>query len=785
MNFKFKENLFLEVIELEKFKESLDSKGFRKTLIDNTESYGLIKNSQLDPSFLNGKVEQDLDTLGGDKTIKIRELNGVDSAGQLLYLPLTSQVIVPDDGEWHWVRVRHKFSPTEKGLFSIGADGTLTGSSEAELLSIFRGMPNFPTRIKFVGSAENILEYDVLEVIDNQTATLQHPALTIGGDSEFFPETELQIQVVGTFTPGVVIASGDKFPFQYDSCEYELVQETVFNTKPTFTTGIDFFLARVKVDTGVVIIQDKRIDYWQTKASQSLLRVDNNENPLIGVESIRFNHQYSPAHTNILEIAWGMRSDNFTVNTTLNQVTLSSGLGGKFKSTTDFTNGDFNGWRVYTQNGSYSKIISSIKSGSSINLVLDVLDVDNYSTDGGTTFTAQTICVVPDSENIIIKCIPEPTDTQTFMEKSFPFPINFNNGIAKIELVVYKTPSCDYNIQYRYKTFKLYSEYLAIPDDTVSGYYTEESFDVATGEIKDIGDRVRQTYTSDPVNGFITLTMANFSFINFKRTVDKGDIVGVQTNNNFSFNSNYLLTVGSSKQYNYFTGTITLTVNSNILLRKVNAVEGNEFFILLNCSDIVGFGTYVFRISESTTDVDDTPITLKEFTTRDIREMQNRRLNNPSSSTTFLERSSDKSLVFRCIYDGTNWIITQNYSLSISPPYAIIPNTPIIAHATDPLTVRQIGSNTARIEGRTETASSTPAGSSGPYTLFTLPVRFRPIRQKIILVPNMIASFTTNHMAIVEINPDGTVVGRGDIFYVDFQAGALVFSHDYSLDDYQ
>lgn len=655
MNFKFSPNLFLEVIELQKFKESLDSFGFRKVLLESSESFGLVKNYEKDSNFTNGKVSRDLDDSFGNKTIKIQPLYGIDKFGQFIYQDLREGIPIPNDGNWYWVKVKHQLSSIEKGKYSISSDGNLVGDGSGDLTKIFRGQPNFPTRIKFSNSVGNLGEYDVLEVIDAQNAIIQHPALNTLGASAFIPETDLTFGIIGTFTPGVAIPGGDKYPFEYDSCLLSLVQEDPLfnNVKPTILEDEEFFLARVQVQGSDLVVQDKRINYWEEKGAQRVLDIERQANPLVGVESIKWNHIYTSADRNIVEVAWGMRSDNWSVDSSLNKLTLSGGSkGGKFKTVDDFTNGDFNGWRVYTQNGRYSRVISSIKQGSAINLILDVLDVDNYSTDGGLNFLSaigEFVVVVPDCDLVEFKFTPGDTDSQPFMEKHFEFPVNELFG--KCEVPLFKLNTCLYNVQYRYKSYKEFTDFKVIPTDDVNGYYTERSFNESNGLFKDPIDRILYPYTASLTEGFIQLEVAPHSLALFKTKVDKGDIIGVQTHTSLS-STLYELTVGISKNYQYISGTITLPGDdiyfnlkktTSVGLLTYTAVEGNEFRIHFECSDIVLAGKTIIIAQEGLTP--GSVIALKTITQRDVWKMKNQ----------------DGGIVFDCVFDGTNWQCYQNY----------------------------------------------------------------------------------------------------------------------------
>lgn len=641
MNVKFSPNLFLEVVELERFKQSLDEKGFRKNIIENSESYGLIHNIKNDPSFTNGKVTADIDTPGGDKAIQINELFGIDQFGRFLYSETLEQIAIPSDGNWYWVKITHAYNTAEKGLFSIDVNGNLVGDGNAELETIFRGMPNFPTRIKFIGSAENTLEYDVLEVINNQNAVLQHPALTIGGDSEFVPETDLRIQIVGTFTPGVVVPTSDKYIFQYDGITLQLAVETVLNTPPTFTTDTDFHLARVRVDNNTLVIQDKRVQHWETKGSQRQRNLDRTENALIGVESIKYTDQYTTKDENLVHLSWGMRSSNWSVDSSSNILTLNSGVGGKFKETDDFTNGDFDGWRLYTSNGKFARVVSSVKQGMAINLTLDVLDVDNYSNDGGQTWNTEQVLVVPDSEEILVRCTP--VGDKSIRASEFSFPINQSIGI--LNLAILSSVSSQYIVEYRYKSFKDYTDWVLIPDDEDNGYYDESSYD-SNGILEtELGDRNQVIYT----NGIVTLTQSPESYYNFQRSIDKGDLIGVETRTTISSPTKFI--VGTQKNYQHFIGTLSLTEDTYLELDKENSIEGNEFRFHFECDNITLDGYKIYIVQSSLSSIVDV---VKKIDVGDV----------------FMMKNIEGGIIITCKYNGVEWIASQNYELG--PPGEII-----------------------------------------------------------------------------------------------------------------
>lgn len=628
--FKFAPDLFLELQELNYLQESLDEAGFRKNIRENSVNFGLVKNSYTDPNFTNGYVSQDADDLSGNKCVKIQPIKGIDSNGQFLYSEnIINQISLVNDGSWYWLKIKHQLSVQEKGTVSIAVNGDLIGSG-TEFTKYLRGESNFPASIKLLNSALNTLVYQVLAIIDNENAILSNPATNIGGLAEFSPESNLTYGVVGTFTPGVAVPAGSMYPFQHDSLVYELIQETTLNTPPTFVPDQEFYLARIKNDSGTVTIQDKREDIYETKGSQLPLTITRTPNPLIGVEAIKWQVPTNPADKSIVEVAWGMRSSNWSINSSLNILTLISALGGKYKTVADFNDGDLDGWRVYTGNGKYSYIVASAKVGGAINLTLDNLDVDNYSTDGGTTMIVQEVRVVPDCDSVEFWAQSDVADATPSVNQYFCFPVN--DSIGRLELEVYKTTSVDYGLKYRYKSFKEFTEWQDIPSDTDNGYLTELSFDDKGTQIATI----RQTYTVAD----IVLNPCPWSYSVFQSVAYNNDLLGVNTIPTLGATPTYNLVVGTDKHYQYIGGTQSIASDTTFTLSNAAPCrDGSTFKIHFNCSSL-SLGSSVIYIKQGST-------TLKQITISDIKTMLDQ----------------DGGIIFSCEYDADSglWRISQNY----------------------------------------------------------------------------------------------------------------------------
>lgn len=632
---KISPNQFLEQQELNRLKKFVDTDGFRNFMLLNANTYGLIrKNNEL---FSNGLIQEDTGL-----TIKINPIRAIDNNGKLISSPATSQLSIPPDNNFYWIKIAYQTTTEEIGTFSIDANGNLVcTSADAELLTIIRGQPNHPSRITFTNAVNNIIEYDVLEVIDDNNAVLQ---------GSFVAESGLRLAVVGTFTQGYVPLTSEKYIFQYDSCLMTLVSSNTIDP-PAHTTGLEFILGRVKNNGVSLKIEDRRNEIFQTEASYFQKFIETNGNPLIGVEQINYDDLLSPKVQNLVQIAWAFTATSYSVNLKLNTITINSGSGGLFKASnfgTEFTDGDFDGWRVYVANGKYFKVQSSSKVASNIELIMDNLSSDSFFSDFDSSATiVQDLIVTPDAEEIEIIATPDPTASSPINNKKFVFPINESYG--RIPLNVYATTGTLYNIKYRYKHLKEYSPSFILPDDAV-GYYNETQFN-SSGVI--VAIPTQTPYVSSETNGYIPLMLHPDAYSIFENRIDLGDLLGVQKLL-FSPSTPVLdLTVGSSRQYQYFSDgddstsndTFTLLANMYVNIKTLNVLGAtcrNGNFFMLHFKQKIIFNGFVLRIVSDY--VNPTTFTLlKTFNDNDER---------------FLARS-EEGIFVRATFDGTSWFVNS------------------------------------------------------------------------------------------------------------------------------
>lgn len=552
-------NLFHGVAEINRLIKLLDDEGYRKLLVKDSESFGLIRGVEMEG---NGLVSAGSVTVP-NPTIKVSELFAVDSDGLFVRYPETDNITIPANNTWYWVRASHAYSNLEEGTLAISTSGDVAGTA-TKFLEVLRGMPDFPAKISFPDSILNTQEYEVLDVIDNTNMTLQ---------GVLQAETNVKYRIVGTFSPGYTVPSADKYPFNYDYCTLELVLEVIANTPPAYTAGKQFYLARIKRDGANIYIYDKRSDEWLTRSYYEAKILDQVSNPIIGVSQIRFDNALSTRTHNLVRVEWTFTSDNFTYDTNTNKVTLNAGTGGKLKATSDFVDNSFNGWRLYYADGSFDRIVTSTLIGAQINLVTDGLSTDKID-------ASDVLVIAPDAEEIEIQFKSKSTDATTVPDVEFVFPIN--KSYADCRILVYKATAAGYDVAYRYKTLANYSmsendmPFIEIPTDSTNGYYAEDQFD-ADGTL--IAMPTRTTY-DNTTDGFIPLALNANAYTNIIAALNLGDLRGVTTTTVDATVSLLNLIVGTARQYQVIDlNNFTLTQNIWINLSKAGAVNGNEFVI--------------------------------------------------------------------------------------------------------------------------------------------------------------------------------------------------------------
>lgn len=358
---KFASNLFLEVEELNRLKLALRTTGYQLDFQNDHEQLGVIKNQLYDPNFTYFQVLN----INVANTVYVSPGFAYDTNRNVLTSTGASLLLLQQN-TYYWLKMSYKTNNTEQGTVNIGgsAGGLLSGSGTA-FTTVLRGQPNFPSKISFLNSANYQGQYELLEVDNDNVAYLQGS----------FPiaEANLQYAVVGTFTPGTYPPIADQYPFLYDDFNYTLIPETGTDVMPPYQQNTEFYIARVISTAQGIQIQDRRQFFvCQTRAERLFSELPTGTNRLIGIEAMAKTAIRSKVFYTV-NIQWGFRISTESRNYNANLTTVTTGYGGIYASANAFSTGDFDGWRYYYQDGKYSRIVTSVKNGSGIDLQLDSL----------------------------------------------------------------------------------------------------------------------------------------------------------------------------------------------------------------------------------------------------------------------------------------------------------------------------------------------------------------------------------------------------------------------------
>lgn len=339
---KLSSNLFLEVRELEKFKEFLKEDGYARIIKSLVSRPGIVKNA----SNTYFKVTQKLDLTNN---IVVNEGLAFDS--NLEAIVSDSAVVRPivDTTKKWWVILSRAVSNYEQGTVNISPNGVLTGAGTS-FTKVLRGQPNFPTKIR-LNSATNNKDYEVVSVNSDDSAV-------VAGNFNAEAENGLKYSVIGTFTPGFLVNENDKCIYEYDSSYISIIDS---DTVPSVADD-NFILASIEFVNNKMVITDKRQDYmfnyenkesyFSTNPLTSLLRMERTEDKRIEL---------------VLEHGFSISTYSLTVTASDNKFTITSG-GCNFLGDLTTTNsvpsyviptGMFNGWTLLNRKNMESVIIDN------------------------------------------------------------------------------------------------------------------------------------------------------------------------------------------------------------------------------------------------------------------------------------------------------------------------------------------------------------------------------------------------------------------------------------------
>ena len=270
---KISENLFLEKNELQRIQKFSGEDGWQRAMRSLVKKYGIVQNEDKTSfAVVVSSSANSVDVLPGLAYNSNMEAIVME---QRVTLALGAAVT----GQDKWIVLRRAVTNNERGTVSVQSDGSLIGVG-TEFTKVLRGQPNFPTKVRFTSSSQNIYEYEVVSVVSDTSAILS---------GNFVAEGGMKYSVVGTFTPGFIPSSADKEIYEYDYFNLEIVNSA---TKPEVTND-EFVLACIKYGVGGAWnIVDLRGDCAfsvdsQSGSGSSSDSGSNGLNPLVSLLGVR------------------------------------------------------------------------------------------------------------------------------------------------------------------------------------------------------------------------------------------------------------------------------------------------------------------------------------------------------------------------------------------------------------------------------------------------------------------------------------------------------------------
>ena len=397
---KISPNLFLEVNELNRMRRFIEDDGYKLIIRNLTKAFGVASSVNTDYFKVSVKA-------GTSDTVTVNSGVAFDSDLNIIKLKENVDLTIPYSTIRQWIIIRYAASNDEEGTVSISGQGALRGSG-TEFLSVLRGQPNFPTKVRFSNSSHNTEEYEVIDVTSDTTATL-------AGD--FTTEDNLKYQVIGTFTPGFAPDDEDKAIYEYDGCEISIIES---EDVPSLEDG-EFIIASVVNDNGLNVTDERSrnmFDYIQEQDATAQAV----SNPLV---ALRRTALFEDSMMLDIQFEWGYKvlTYEITNTTTSNIFTITRGES-KYIDGGTITDGMFAGWLLFNRKNMMSVEIDTNENNA---LYISRLNSD-IVTDSGDDFV-----IIPNFSMIEVEV---KTSGENYAEDDTPFYSRFSLPNAKSRITI-------------------------------------------------------------------------------------------------------------------------------------------------------------------------------------------------------------------------------------------------------------------------------------------------------------------------------------------------------------
>lgn len=369
---KFSSNLFLEVNELQRFKDFLEDDGWKRALKAITKNFGIVENAS--NSYF--KVTQ---RAGSNSTVVVNAGIAFDTNMDAIVMEDDLELSVGNTGQNRWIVLSRAVTNQERGTVNVNSDGSLSGNN-TEFTKVLRGQPNFPVKVKFIDSTQNTGEYEVVSVTSDTTALLA---------GSFVNQTNMHYAVVGTFTPGFQPTDENKLIYEYDSYAISIVDSA---DRPAVGEN-EFILAMVSFNAnGSMNIEDERINSMFNNPYVQSDTVDTASDPLASLLStgiiggINAEKEQNADIELILEHGYTISRHELISTSTSNTFNILSGQS-NFLGSGNIPDGMFRGWllvnrtnmkyAVIDDNTNKSLFISNLDTSMILNNGNDFIVVPN------------------------------------------------------------------------------------------------------------------------------------------------------------------------------------------------------------------------------------------------------------------------------------------------------------------------------------------------------------------------------------------------------------------------
>lgn len=181
-------------------------------------------------------------------------------------LPDTTEFAIPSDNQFYWLKISPRERNYEDGVVQVDVSGNVSGtvSFNGVVRSQSSGVPTCIRFVKNDGSTpKNNQVYQVVDIVDNNN-------IILSGGQVFVKESNLKVVVLGS------IPMGRRFTdeqleglYTFTDIELTLIKEVSAGKAPQKEDN-EYYIARVKNNSGNIVWDDERSEFWSLGVGSSV-----------------------------------------------------------------------------------------------------------------------------------------------------------------------------------------------------------------------------------------------------------------------------------------------------------------------------------------------------------------------------------------------------------------------------------------------------------------------------------------------------------------------------------